>query len=47
LVITSYEFSSNSKGKVKDEEKVSSNHVTIQEADLEPEVEQAGALKTL
>ena len=48
LVITSYEARSNSKAKVKDEEQVSSNHITIREAnDLEAKVEPVEVLKTL
>jgi len=48
LVITSYETSSNAKDKIKDKEQVSSNHVTIWEAeDLVVEVEPAKAPKTL
>jgi len=40
LVITSCEASSNTKGKVKDEEQVSSSHITIWEVDdLEAKVE--------
>ena len=46
LVITSCEASSNSKGKIKDEKQVSSNHVTIREVDdLGAKVEPAEAPK--
>jgi len=48
MVITSYKFSSNSKGKVEDEEQASSNHIIVRETDdLEAEVETAIAPKTL
>ena len=48
LVITSCEVNSNSKGKVKDEEEVSSNHVIVLEDDnLKAEVEPAKVPKTL
>jgi len=48
LIITSCEASSNSKDKIKDEDQVSSNHITSQEAnDLETEVNPAEAPKTL
>ena len=48
LVITSYEVSSNSKGKVEDEEQISSNHVTFQEInDLEAKVKPTAITKTL
>ena len=46
LVITSCDASSNSKDGIKDKDQVSSNHITIQEADdLETKVELAEAAK--
>jgi len=48
LVITSCEASSNLKGTVKDEDQVSSKHVTVWEVDdLEAEVNQVEVPKTL
>jgi len=47
LVINSYEASSNSKGKIKEEEQASSNHVTVEEAEnLKAEVKLVEALET-
>jgi len=48
LVITSCKVSSNSKDEIKDVDQVSSNHITIREADdLEIEVDPVEAPKTL
>ena len=48
LVITNCDSCSNSKDEIKDEDQVSSNHITSQEAnDLETEVNPAEAPKTL